>query len=73
MEAPMAKSYYVNDTAQPNGDHEVHETGCYWLAQAIHTSYLGEFDHCAPAVAVAKRKYPTANGCATCSPDCHTG
>ena len=30
-------SYYVNDNAQPNGDHEVHESGCYWLGLARST------------------------------------
>ncbi len=26
--------YCVNNTAQaPNGDHEVHEEGCYWLGR----------------------------------------
>ena len=68
----MAKSYYVNNTAQLNGDHEVHENGCYWLSIATSTTYLGEFDSCGPAVTTAKRMYSTANGCRHCSPACHT-
>lgn len=65
--------YYVNNTAQPNtGDHEVHKEGCYWLSQAADVSYLGSFDNCKDAVKKAKEKYPnTADGCATCSSECH--
>ena len=65
-------SYYVNQTAQPNGDHEVHRQGCYWLSLVSSKLYLGDFLTCGPAVAAAKRIYPTANGCAHCSPLCHT-
>lgn len=64
--------YYVNNTAQSNGDHEVHEDGCYWLSLAINTSYLGQFSSCFGAVARAKLTYSTANGCKHCSPACHT-
>ena len=64
--------YYVNDTAQSNGDHEVHEDGCYWLSIARSTTYLGNFTSCHPAVAAAKRIYPQSNGCIHCSPNCHT-
>ena len=69
----MAKHYYVNDNAQPNGDHEVHEDGCSWLDLAISKSHLGLFETCHPAVEVAKEKYPQSNGCAHCSSACHTG
>lgn len=66
-------NYYVNNNAQANGDHEVHKAGCYWLSVAASTTYLGQFPSCHGAVAQARLTYPTANGCATCSPDCHTG
>lgn len=65
--------FYVNNQSQPNGDHEVHEKGCYWLGLANSTSDLGEHATCRTAVAAAKAIYPTANGCATCAPVCHTG
>lgn len=65
--------YYVNNNSQPNGDHEVHLQGCYWLRQATSTRDLGDHPHCHSAVAAAKVFYPTANGCATCAPSCHTG
>lgn len=67
----MAK-YYVNDNAQDNGDHEVHTTGCVWLAKIVSKTYLGDFQSCGPAVREAKRHYAKSNGCATCSPACHT-
>ena len=65
-------SYYVNKTAQANGDNEVHKQGCYWLSLVTDSMYLGDFPTCHGAVLVAKRSYPRANGCAHCSPDCHT-
>ena len=65
-------NYYVNDTSQPNGDHEVHEDGCYWLTLVASRTYLGDFLSCFPAVAKAKLTYSTANGCKHCSLACHT-
>ena len=35
------------------------------------TGPLGDFNHCAYAVVEAKKIYPTADGCAHCSPECH--
>ena len=64
--------YYVNNSRQDNGDHEVHVSGCHWLQQARSTRDLGEHATCASAVRVAKQIYPTANGCAYCSSACHT-
>lgn len=64
--------YYVNDNAQPNGDHEVHQFGCYWLSLVISKTYLGDFDNCREAVQKAKQTYPTADGCIHCSELCHT-
>lgn len=66
-------SYYVNKNAQPNGDHEVHRDGCAWMPAPGNRQYLGDFSSCAPAVAAAKKFYQQSNGCAHCSPACHTG
>ena len=66
-------SYYVNDNAQNNGDHEVHKAGCEWFAKVVSKMYLGEFDNCADAVAKAKETYLQSNGCYYCSNPCHTG
>ena len=66
--------YYVNDKEQDNGDNEVHKEGCTYMPNAGNRTYLGEFEKCEGAVTEAKKTYPdTANGCATCSSDCHTG
>lgn len=65
--------YYVNTNAQTNGDHEVHAASCNWLPAQQHREYLGDFAHCAPAVAEARRTYRRANGCYWCSRACHTG
>lgn len=64
--------YYVNKNAQSNGDHEVHNANCRALPHPENRLYLGEFNNCRDAVATAKRTYPTADGCAICSPECNT-
>ena len=63
--------YYVNKTAQSNGDHEVHKDGRQWMPAPNNREYLSDYASCAAAVAEAKKRYRTADGCATCSPDCH--
>lgn len=68
----MMASYYRNRNAQLNGDHEVHREGCGWMPAQANQHYLGEFDNCFQAVAVAKSFDPSADGCAYCSPSCHT-
>ncbi|WP_420130074.1 hypothetical protein [Longimicrobium sp.] len=73
MRCIVATSYYVNTRAQPNGDHEVHKSGCTWMPALENRMYLGAFDGCAGAVKEAKKTYPTtANGCYYCSNACHT-
>ena len=64
--------YYVNKNAQSNGDHEVHNSDCRVLPLPANRLYLGSFSTCAGAVAKAKETYPKSNGCAICSPTCHT-
>ena len=64
--------YYVNKNAQSNGDHEVHKTGCSWLPKIENRIYLGVFSSCSPAVTKARSHYTQVNGCAHCSPACHT-
>lgn len=65
--------YYVNDHAQASGDHEVHRSDCYYVQFIESKTFLGSFLSCGPAVAVAKTIYPTADGCAYCSPACNHG
>lgn len=62
--------YFVNNAAQPNGDHEVHKVGCYYMPG--NRKYLGQFSTCAGAVFEARKHYGQVNGCKHCSGDCHT-
>lgn len=64
--------YYVNNSPQSNGDHEVHKEGCFWLSLVTSKRDLGLHSGCSSAVVAAKYYYSTANGCATCAPSCHT-
>ena len=66
-------NYYVNTNAQDNGDYEVHEDGCSWLAMTKSPQYLGDFSDCHKAVSAEKDLgYSQANGCIHCSESCHT-
>ena len=64
--------YYVNRTAQTNGDNEVHEETCYWLSLALSKEDLGHHLSCHTAVAQARPRYAKANGCKHCATACHT-
>jgi hypothetical protein len=64
-------SYYVNDNAQSNGDHEVHAGTCSFLPEAKNRTYLGEHTGCATAVVKARTIYSDVDGCYWCSPSCH--
>ena len=65
--------YYVNDSAQDNGDHEVHKEGCYWLTLVVSKTSIGDFVSCYSAVTKARQYYNQVNGCKHCSLACHTG
>lgn len=65
--------YYVNMQVQANGDHEVHQaTGCPTPAAQQNRIDLGEHTTCQSAVRAAKSYYAQVNGCAYCTPTCHT-
>ncbi|MCV9930437.1 hypothetical protein OIU83_22445 [Flavobacterium sp. LS1R49] len=66
------KKYYVNNTAQPNGDHEIHTEDCLYFKNIISKKYLGEFSNCKFAVTEAKKIYSKSDGCKTCCNDCHS-
>ena len=66
-------TYYVNDNAQDNGDHEVHTKDCSYLPEARNRTYLGDHSTCSSAVTEAKKHYKQSNGCYWCSRACHTG
>lgn len=65
--------YYVNKTAQANGDHEVHTSTCSRLPAETNRIDLGDFTDCASAVAAARKHYTQVNGCYHCANACHTG
>ncbi|MDO9520610.1 MAG: hypothetical protein Q7L19_10400 [Pseudohongiella sp.] len=66
--------YCVNKNAQPNGDHEVHNlsTGCSKLPLSGNQLFLGDYSTCSAAVVAAKKIYSRSDGCAYCSPACHS-
>ena len=66
-------SYYVNNNAQPNGDHEVHRESCDYMPAPENRRYLGDFSSCTTAVEKAKTIYRTADGCYHCCRACHNG
>jgi hypothetical protein len=64
--------YCVNIRPQSNGDHEVHLRACVRLPYVWDRMALGWHSHCRGAVRQARLTYPTAIGCAHCSPACRT-
>ena len=62
--------YFVNNNAQPNGDHEVHKAGCERMPG--NKTSLGDHLSCYSAVAAAQLVHRQSNGCFYCSKDCHT-
>ena len=67
-----AVKYYINKNTQANGEHEVHREGCKYRPAEANRIDLGSFSDCADAVKAAEKHYKQVNGCATCSPECHT-
>lgn len=65
-------NYYMNQNPQASGDHEVHREGCSWMPAPQNRRYLGSYMSCHDAVQDAKAIDPDADGCAHCSPECHT-
>jgi hypothetical protein len=62
--------YYVNDNAQPTGEHEVHTQNCMYLPE--NRTYIGEYSNCHDALNKARTIYTNVDGCSYCSPACHT-
>lgn len=63
-------NYYVANTPQPNGEHEVHRDHCQYLAEDH--AHLGWYADCRLAVGQAKQLYPDSNGCYWCCRAAHT-
>lgn len=68
-------NYCVNNNAQQNGDHEVHnlDARCPHAPTANNQLFLGSHSTCSSAVTKAKLYYPKSNGCYYCAKACHTG
>ena len=63
--------YYVNDHAQPTGEHEVHKQGCSFMPHPTNRTYLGWHSNCQQAVNKAREIYRNVDGCYYCT-SCHT-
>ncbi len=63
--------YYVNNNAQPTGEHEVHCTGCRHMPASNRTN-LGDHQTCQSAVSAAKKHFANVDGCYHCAGPCHT-
>ncbi|WP_289038490.1 hypothetical protein [uncultured Zobellia sp.] len=62
--------YYVNNTAQANGDYDVHKEDCSLLAFILSKTDLGVHGSCYLAVDAAKQIYKQANPCQRCAKGC---
>ena len=65
-------NYCVNDNAQPTGEHEVHDTAKYCPHRPTTCRNLGRHENCRDAVQAARAIYNNVDGCAFCTPECHT-
>ncbi|MUH34271.1 hypothetical protein D9O36_00300 [Zobellia amurskyensis] len=62
--------YYVNDTAQANGNHEVHKQDCNLLAFMLSKTDLGNHASCHLAIAEARKIYSQSSACVRCFKKC---
>lgn len=60
----MFLHYYVDK--RPHQKHTVHHVGCAAMPAMEYRQYLGMFETCDKAVAMAQVVYPAATACATC-------
>lgn len=67
----MYKRFYVNPSAQPTGEHEVHAEGCYYLSLISNPIPLGSYLTCQDAVRTAKNAGFIVDGCFYCCKECH--
>jgi len=56
--------YFINNHAQPNGDHEVHSVGCRQMPPD--KRYLGNFDSLPEAMMEARKEFWRSSHCVTC-------
>ena len=67
-------SYCVNKNAQSNGDHEVHDTTANkpCLPATWNRQDLGYHGTCSEAGRAARLYFTQVDGCAICTPACHS-
>ena len=65
-------TYCVNTNPQLTGEREVHDTAKYCTHRPADCTSLGWHSDCHSAVQAAKRLYSNVDGCAFCTPECHT-
>ena len=56
--------YFVDNSTQPDGTHEVHAVGCKRMA--IDKQYLGDFLTCEQATIEARKQFWTTGSCVRC-------
>lgn len=66
--------YYINENQQPNGDHEIHTTGCPHPPLMENRIEIGNYTNSHQALAAARARWPKSqiNGCAYCCPEINT-
>ncbi|WP_292587862.1 MULTISPECIES: hypothetical protein [unclassified Mesotoga] len=63
--------YYVDDSAKPAGEHEIHTEHCERLREVKSKTMLGDFVNCFGALQKARDFYQNVDGCAYCCSECH--
>jgi hypothetical protein len=56
--------YFINNHAQPNGDHDVHAVGCRQMPSD--KRYLGNFESLPEAMMEARKEFWQSNHCMSC-------
>ena len=68
--------YILNKNTQSTGENEIHnaDAGCSFMPLSHNQIDLGFHVNCQSAIATAKRMHPSKviDGCASCTPACHT-
>lgn len=59
--------YFINNHAQPNGDHEVHKVGC--VRMPADKRYLGNYEYVGEAMLEARKEFWQSSGCMACARD----
>lgn len=70
FQSPGGKRYYVNKTAQPTGEHEIHSEGCSYGPMPENRLDLGLHASCEGAMRMAKGYFDNIEACYYCCHDC---